>query len=453
MLKELSFVVMRKKEIFLGLCIILHPFLAGATSIYEAMSAAYSYHPLLKQSRVELEAVDEGASQALSGWLPSINATASRGKQFIDSNGAYSDSIQDTKSVTLSQPLFRGGQTMAEMKKAKHDIHASRADLVATEQSVLLDTAIAYMDALEALEVLKLNEKNYETFKKHLDRTEKRFEIGDITKTDVFQAEAQLLSAEASLIEAQGKLSTVKAEYKRVTGTSFLEPLTVPDVPTVVDNTKDTLVGLGLKIHPTVVSYQNKVNSQKQAVHVEQADLLPKLSLNASSSITKGGGFVGDLELNNDQVTVDLTVPVYAGGLRYSKVRQAKKRLKEAEYDLEGQEEIVRKTIVEAYHNYQTAKTVIRSKESSVKSFESVLAGVEKEAETGARTTLDVLDAEKDLFSSKAELISAQRDLIVNAFTLLSSIGRLTADEMGLDVQKYNDQEYYNSIRYQIIGF
>jgi len=425
---------------------------SSAIGFNEALAKAYRNNPSLEAMRENLKSVDENMPGALSGWLPTISASMDRGKRDTNFGGTSSVKVTDTRDIELNQPLFRGGQTISEMKKAKNTIIAARATLRSVEQDVLLEAVTAYMDIIRDREVLELTRNNIKVLTKHLEVTEERFSLGEVTKTDVAQAEVSLAIAISEKINAGGTLESSKATYERIIGEEPVELENI-DNPITINASLEDITGISLKENPLIKIAEYNKNAARNSISLEKGKLLPRLDLLASRQKQKGALFSSGADIESDSFSFSLAIPLYQSGAEYSRIRQAKYNLGKLKYDLIDQQNKIREAVVHAYNNFQVARATIKSNQATIGASKIVLEGTQQEAKVGARTTLDVLDAEQDLFEAKANLVRSKRDEIVSSYTLLAQVGRLNVGELGLDVEVYDPEENYNKRKYQIIGF
>jgi len=424
---------------------------ASATGFNHALELAYNSNPQLYSGRESLKSVDENASSAFSGFLPSVTGDYSRGKSYRNVAGSSNDSITENSSVELSQPLFKGGATYYGIKKADSQIMSARASLVALEQEVLLSAISSYMDVIRDQEVLDLNKKNIEVLKKHLDFTKEKFSLGEVTKTDVAQAEASLAEAVAKKIRASGDLDSSKAKYKRVVGEEPIE-LEVVENPVTINSSLDELIEMALKSNPDILALEHSKDAAKNDISIKKSRLLPEVNVSAGRSQQKGALFASG-DIRSDTVAINVSIPLYQSGSEYSDIRKAKYEMSRIDYDVIDTQNRVRENVIRAYNDFKVSNAVIKSNRSEIEASKVALEGTEAEAKAGSRTTLDVLDAEQDLFEANVNLVRSKRDEIVSSYNLLAQVGRLNAKELGLDVKLYDPENHYREAKHKIIGF
>lgn len=426
---------------------------SNASGLNETMIAAYQNNPELKAARANLKSVDENASQAFSGWLPNVSGSFERGRRDTVFGNTESDEITDTRGITVTQPVFRGGRTIAAMSEASNTIKAERYSLMATEQSILQEAVQAYMDIVQNTEVLNLSKSNEAVMKEHLHVTKERFSLGEVTTTDVSQAEASYADATSSRIQAEGALESSRATYLRAVG---IEPqgVVMPAMNQVsIDQSLTELLKIARENNPSVLSAIYSEKALDDVVDGAIGVILPEVNLVGAMQEQKGQLFSGGSDIETETISVQVSIPLYQSGAEYSQVRQSKANVERARYDLLSVREQVDEAVTAFYQDYQVANASIRSNQASVKAFETALKGTEEEAKVGSRTTLDVLDAQQDVFEAKVNLVRSKRDKIVSAHALLALTGALTAEVMKLDTEIYDAKAHHKAVKYRIIGF
>lgn len=425
---------------------------ALATELYEALAQSYQNNPSLAAERARLRAADEAIPQALSGWLPNVSASWQRAKEDRDVDGVDSERIADTKSISITQPVFRGGASLAQYKQAKYSIESARHTLKQAEQNILLGAATAYMDIVQAQEVHELNINNVSVLKKQLNATKERFRLGEVTRTDVAQAEASLAEAQAQEISAKGDLDSVLATYERAVGIPP-ENISMPEEPTAIEGSLEKFINTALDKNPQVKIAENDKLAAEKGVTIQRASIFPQVDLLANRQYLEGSFQFQANDIENTAISFQVTVPLYQSGAEYSRIREAKDNVRQLEDTYQEQRNRVREETIRAFQAYQVAKASIVSNKASIAAFESALEGTQQEAKVGSRTTLDVLDAEQDLFTAKVNLVLSQRNAIVNYFSLMSQLGKLNVEELQLNVTAYDPYKHYNSTKIKFIGF
>ncbi len=447
---------------------------ANAETLKEALAAAYESNPQLDAQRAALRVTDEGVRRAKANYFPTITGNYNRREAeqrtfVVDQDGQPIDRAgnpiaippfvgndNENYSLTADQNVFRGLRTHNEIQQAKANVSAGRAQLIQVEQTVLLDGVTAYMDVLRDESVRELNENNVQVLDRQLQASRDRFRVGEITRTDVAQSEARLEGAKAQLSTSEAQLAASRATYERVIGRApaSLEhsggEISLP--PSLED-----AVELAVQESPAVDQARHAEYAARKGIHVAEGQLAPTVTLRAQISENIGTTFVGEIPVDLDNVsravTLNVSVPLYAGGANYSDIRRAKQLRSQRMLEIRQAERETQERVLTAWNQYRAAQAQILSRQAAVDANEIALDGVRQEAQVGSRTTLDVLDAEQELLDSRVNLVRAQRDETVAAYTLLSAMGQLTARKLGLGVTLYNPDDNYKRVRTKIIGW
>jgi len=423
---------------------------ASAESLRDALAKAYATNPELLSERANLRAIDEGVPQALSNWRPTVTLSGDAASEKIDSSG--SSSTRHPKSIELSvtQPIYRGGRTVYETREAESEVLAGRARLHSREQGVLLSATRAYMNVVRDEAVLRFNRVNEQRVARQLQATQDRFRVGEITRTDVAQAEARLARAKADRIQAEGVLVNSREAYRRVIGVAPGK-VSKPKIKLVLPANADESRALGKDNNPDVVSARHSETAARHNVRKIRGELLPSVNLRGNLSTeheTSGAGS----NRRTAEVIVELTVPLYQQGSVYSQVREARQVLSRRSEELETAQRAAIEAAAIAWNSLQTARAVVQSFQAEVRANEIALDGVQREALVGSRTVLDVLDAEQELLDAKVNLVRSERDELVARFELKSAVGGLTALDLKLPVQIYDPEGNYRRVRNRWFG-
>lgn len=433
------------------------PMSARAQNLLEALALAYMNNPTIEARRARLRSVDEGVPQALSGWRPNVRFTAEAGKlrRRTNATGGFG-SGDDSRTIynggfRITQNVYAGGTTEAEIKQAKHKVSAERARLMATEQGVLLDAVTAYMDVFREEAVLRLNINNEQVLSRQLQATRDRFNVGEVTRTDVAQAESRLARATAERIQAEGDLEVSRAVFEQIVG---VKPTAVPNpgYPTVLPVRMDEAVNLARDGNPAVISATFDERASRAFVEAVKGELLPSVDLVGDASRSRNQG-TPDRTVGDITVVAELTVPIYQQGAVSSRIRQAIQLAGESQLQVEEARRAAIEGAKSGFEQLLTARASIQSRKAEVRAAKIALEGVEQEAAVGSRTVLDVLDAEQELLDSQVSLVLDQRDAIVTSYELLAAVGRLTARGMSLPVGQYDQQSYYLKVRDRLWGY
>jgi outer membrane protein len=440
----------------------------GAADTLEwALVQAYQNNPSLNSQRASLRATDENVPQALSGYRPKLSVTASGGyaysntlsnsvnQQVFPNTVTYSSIARDlgqrSFGATATETLFNGFQTANKTRQAESQVMGARETLRVTEQQVLLDAATSYMNLLRDQAILDLNRRNVEVLTEQLKQTRDRFNVGEVTRTDVAQAESRLAAGRSALLGAQSNYVTSQANYRRVIG---VDPGRL-DPGTPVDRlSPPTLPGAiiaGETESPSVLAAMYGVDIAELAVKISEGALYPNLSLTAG--VTKS--YLPVYNINKQTVASvvgTMTIPIYQGGAEYSAIRQSKETVGQQRLGLDVNRDQARETVVASWGQLDAAKAQIEATTAQVNAAEIALNGVREEARVGQRTTLDVLNAQQELVNARVALVTAQHDRVVASYSLLAAVGGLSMQHIGLNVLIYDPQVHYQQVRDAWIG-
>ena len=427
---------------------------AQAESLEDVLASAYGSNPTLLARRAQLRATDEAVPQALSAWRPTVtfSGEVARGRYESNTSSLARDQgrTSESSALTVTQPLYRGGRTEAGTRKAEAVVLASRADLTVNEQTVLLSAATAYLDVVRDEAVLQLNVNNEQVLRRQLEAAQERFRVGEITRTDVSQAEARLAGAIADRAAADGALQNSRAKFITIVGRPAETPV-APTKPVPVPATFQDAKELTLAHNPGVVYADWTAEAAKHDIDLKFGELLPTVSLVGEVSrglhTTQHGS-----EVASQEVALKLSVPIYEAGDVYSQVRETKHTYGQRRIEADKARRDALESATKAWEDLQSNRSKIRSLEAQLRASEMALAGVEEEAKVGSRTVLDVLNAEQELFTARVNLVRAQRDETVSAYALKSALGGMTADGLSLAVEVYDPTKNYNDVRDRWIG-
>jgi len=413
---------------------------ARAETLRDAFVKVYGDNPTLTGARAGQRAIDEGVPIARAAGLPQLNATADYNEFVRQSPNSFTAPERlFSAGPTLSVPIFQGGAVRNRIRAAEARVDAGRADLRTTEANLFVNTVAAYMDVIRDQSIVELNGNNVRVLETNLQASRDRFEVGDLTRTDVAQSEARLAVARSQLQSAQAELDASRETYLRIVG-SFPAALEPPPPLPVFPASPDDAVDVAIENNPSIVAAKADSRAAQYDVGAARATRLPTLSAFGTGNYTDyfntlGGPSSNQFTQHETTATVGLraAVPIYQGGLPSARVREAQARLSQT---LEGVTEVERAVVADtrtAYSRYQAALEVIRSSESAVSANELALEGVRAEQGVGTRNVLDVLNAEQELLNSRVTLVTARRDAYVQGFALLAALGRAEAKDLGLD--------------------
>src|SRR5215468_3831678 len=424
----------------------------GYATMEGALIEAYRNNPQLNSQRTATRAVDEGVPTALSGYRPRVSGTASVTENYLEnlvknqtpgqplppgqfatytkSQGATAVSAA---GLTVTQTLLNGFQTGNRTRQAEGQVFAARETLRTTEQTTLLNAATAYMNLLQTAAILELQRSNVNVLEVTLRQTRDRFTAGEVTRTDVAQAEARLSTGRSQLATAESNYISSQAQYLQVIGVpppARLAP--APPVDRLSPRTLDGAIARGRTEHPLITTAMYNVDIALQQVKIAEGALAPTLA--AVGNVQKNFGNVQSLavlETLQASIVAQLKVPIYQGGAEYSAIRQAKETLGQRRLDLDTARDQVQATVTQAWGQLDAAKAQIDATQSQVTAAEVALNGVREEARVGQRTTLDVLNSQQDLVNARVALVTAQRDRVVASYTVLAATGALSPQVLG----------------------
>ncbi len=424
-----------------------------AENITDAMSAAYNTNPDLGAQRARLRQADENVAQALSNWRPTIRVTGEYGRGWFRNNTTllqWQRLKPKAGQVEIVQPIFRGGRTLAETRATDQEVLAERALLVSQEQSILLAAVTAYVDVFSAEALVKLRANNVNVLNQQLTATNARFRVGELTRTDVSQAEARLAGSQADLTSAQADLAAARANYLRVVGMppgTLVEPTALGEPP----KTEEEAIAIAGDRNPSVRSAVYREAAAGYRVNMAIGELLPSISIIGSAARLYDSNVEGD-RADRAEVVGQISIPIYQGGAEHSRVREAKQLVGQRRLELDSARRQAIETATRVWRRLEAERARVQSITSQINAAGVALEGVRQEAQVGSRTTLDVLNAEQELLNARVTLVRAKRDALVQHYTLLSTIGALSAQALNLPVERYDEEEYYKSNKGRWIG-
>jgi len=440
---------------------------ATADTLEWALVQAYQNNPSLNAQRAALRAADETVPQALSGYRPKLSFTSTDGFTYSNTLSKSVSQAQLPNSVsytsigsdrgtrgfgaTATETIYNGFQTANRTRQAESQVMGARETLRVTEEQVLLDAATAYMNLLRDQAILDLNRRNVEVLTEQLKQTRDRFNVGEVTRTDVAQAESRLAAGRSALLGAQSNYVTSQANYRRVIGVDpgRLDPGTPVD--RLSPAALPAAINQGETQSPSVLAAMYGVDIAELAVKISEGALYPNLSLNVGYAKEYDAVYnVPKQALAT--VLGTLTVPLYQGGAEYSAIRQAKETVGQQRLNLDVNRDQARATVVQSWGQLDAAKAQIEATTAQVNAAEIALNGVREEARVGQRTTLDVLNAQQELVNARVALVTAQHDRVVASYTLLAAVGGLSMQRLGLNVLIYDPQVHYQQVRDAWIG-
>ncbi len=454
-------------------------------TLAQALGIAYESNPQLTGERAHLRATDENVPTALAGWRPTIAVAAptnlgleagkietrggclnltSQTNPLIphgctlagkgESTETFKNNISPQNStLQVTQYLYRGGHTTAATHEAVNSVYAERARLIAEEEQVFTDTINAYVGVIEDRQLLKLDQANEQVLGDELKAINDRFKVGELTRTDVAQAEAALAQAIATRQTAEGTLETANATFVREVGVQPPDDLADPQPLQLPVKTELDAANLAIANNPTVLAAKFNETELRDAVDVAFSVLGPQLFLQGTANYAKNvssglGGATAEINREYGVTgTLNLTWPLYQGGQEYAAIRAARQNFLQAVRQTEDAQRAAREQAVQAYETLVAARASIASSRVAVRSSEIALEGLEREALVGSATTQEVLIGQQNLLAAEITLVQNITSLVTASYSVASAIGRLTASDLGLGVPLYDETAYYKAVR------
>jgi outer membrane protein len=427
---------------------------AAGDTLVDALAQTYTTNPRLLAQRASLRSTDEQVPTALSAWRPTVTMTGQAGYEDATQEAFDVEERVDLQprsaAIAIEQPITTGGSEFATLEQAKNLVQGARAQLFSTEQAVLLDAATAFANVVRDTAVLQLNQNNERVLTEQLNATEDRFEVGELTRTDVAQAEARLAEAVANRIQAESVLTTSIANYERTIGPLPAE-LVRPRALSGLPGSREDAIAIALANNPDIAASAFALAAAEDAVDVQISALLPSLSLRGEYSYSYESN-QPNLESRRATILAQLSVPLYQSGAEYAALRSTRQVLSQRQSELDQTKRLVTEAVNAAWDQLNAARAAITSFQAQVRAQEIALEGTRQESTVGTRTVLDVLDAEQELFNAQVAVERSQRDEVVATYTLAQAIGGLTAQQLGLPVAYYDVTDHYESVKDDWIG-
>lgn len=437
------------KNLFAAVAVsMLISFPANAETIFEAMTHAYNTNPTLHGQRAKSGATNEDAALARSGFRPTVAA----GTSYTDSHSHVVgnrtvDNYSKGYKGSVSQSLFSGLQTYHGVKSADQQAKAGIDTLYAVEQEVLLDASSSYLDVVRDEAIVKLQKNNEHLLKKQLDETLARYNVGEVTRTDVAQSRASYAQAQSDLVLAEGNLAISRDYYHRIVG-RLPEDVKFPsNLDERFPTSEKEAMKYALENNYSLNAAKRAMKAAKYNVKSKEGALLPEVNFTASTGRSKTSTHTGrDPSVHNTEYVVNMSVPLYTGGATRANIRKSKYQRWAAREELQAAERSVVSGVTASWASMQASKSNIASIGEQVKASAIALEGTQKEEALGNRTVLDVLNAYQTLLQSQVNEVRARHDYYVSGLQLLQSMGKLTAKKLGLNVDYYDaEANYYNT--------
>ena len=428
-----------------------------AFTLKQAMTEAYNSSPEILALRSQLKASNQQISKVLGENRPKVNLESSLGYDRTDT--INTSSIEKTQynnprsiSLGITQNIFDSGKNIKKLEKQEAQIFSDRAKLFAQEQLLLLRTAKTYLNLYEAVELNKLEKNNYEVLKQHLQATESRFEVGEVTITDLSQAQARFLKANANEIKTRGEIEIEKSNYFSIVGKNAPKKLKLPEENYFLPQSLREVIEISLKHNPNIISFGLIKKASFLDISLAASELLPKIDLNLSAQKAWDPNTFFN-EYQNYKVDLSLKVPLYNGGINYANVRQKRHLAIEKSMLLDNEIKKLVKEIETVWFSLRTYKNQLKAIKASILASNNALRGVKEEASVGTRTTLDVLDAEQEALQESIELIIVENKILKTSYELMEKMGRLSPSNLNLSVSSIDYERDYKAIKNIWLGF
>jgi outer membrane protein len=439
---------------------------ARAETLESALARAYGNNPTLNAQRANVRAVDETVPQQKAGFRPRVNAAG-------EISGTVTESNPDRRRATttrvgsqaaaleVQQNVFNGFITSNSVRQAESNVLGARETLRNNEQNVLFDSAAAYMNVLRDTAILNLQRNNVEVIEEQLRQTQDRFNVGEVTRTDVAQAEARLAASRSQVSLAQANLQTSIARYRQNIGVEPRQLAPGRPLDRLLPRSVDSALQIAFNEHPAIIAALHGVDSAELQVRIAEGQLAPSLDIvgsadwrNRNSSgggrfnVDTGGGDGGlSGQVTSASILARLSIPIYDGGLAAAQTRQSKEQVGQTRLEAESTRDQVRAAVISSWGQLEAARAQVTAAQVQVEAAETALTGVREEARVGQRTTLDVLNAQQELLNARVNLITAQRDRVVGSYLVIQSIGRLNSRHLALKVDHYRPKLHFDQVK------
>ena len=423
-----------------------------AETLSSALSNAYLSNPIINSKRAELRSLDENVSAATSQFFPSIEAIGSYSENTLEYGEL--DKIKTnplTGSFLINQKIFTGGKLINDRLSAINLVAAGRQNLNDSEQSILYQAAQAYFNYLKTEQIVKLQQNNFEVLSERLEATKIQFEVGELTLTDVAQAEARLSQAQSNLADARSLLKAREADYRSIIG---LNPDNLEEWNEQLDIPLNEVeaISIALKNNPQLKYYENIERSSDYNVSSQKSMLSPQLSLRGEYIYAEDQSFLMSEDIDQYQFTGQIKIPIFYGWLNWSNIRKAQEINSRDKYLIIDGKRKIRSYVKKSFAEYNASKLRISATEKQAQATEIALEGVKQEFQLGTRTTLDILDAEQEYLDARVSFVTAKNDSNTSLFQLFYYLGTLTPENLNMDIKKYDPNKNYKRVRTIKIG-
>jgi outer membrane protein len=435
----------------------LSPLAASAETITGALAKAYQNNSQLNAARAGVRVTDEGVAIAKSGWRPTVTGSSSIDYTNTHAQGQTRRLTTGSFGIQINQTLFDGFQTKNNVAAAESQVKASVESLRNTEENILFNAASAYMDVIRDRQVAVLTEQNLQFLTEQARAARSRFEVGEGTRTDVAQADASRATAVAQLSAARATALASAATYHQIVGDEPGKLKAAAPVGKLLPRSLDSAFAIAAAEHPAILATAHLVDAAAFSVKSAEGALLPQLTASAGVSDNYSHSVPESISSPNGTSTsanigATLTVPIYSGGRTSAIVRQSKESLSQARIQVDVSRDQVRQAVASAWTQYTAARESVDANRQVIAAAQLALNGVIEERNVGQRTTLDVLNAQNAVITAKINQASSERDVVVASYAILSAVGRLSVDRLGLPVTKYKPEEHYNAVKDKWIG-
>ena len=457
-----------------SLAILVSVLPASAETLEQAMATAYQNNPTILSERSKLRATDELVPQALANWRPTVtlsgNITRSNLSEYVGGQGAGGGTTSgtpsgqqqptsssstiiynaDTMGVQVSEAIYRGGRTTAQTRQAEAQVEAERSQLALTEEQVMLNVATAYLNLVQTQSVLQLSINNEQVLQRQLDSVNDRFRVGEVTRTDVAQAQSRLSAAHADRTQSEGNLRTARAAYVQTVGhlpDKVDYPTGLPALPASLGQAQQLAAQ-----NPSITNAQSTYQAALEGIDLIAGEFLPTVSVQGTAQ--RLINFDGPSTLENvAQATLNVSVPIYQQGQEYARLRAQKQNAGQTRATLDQARRDVEDAIAASWESLTTGTARRSSFGDQIKAASIALEGVQRENQVGSRTVLDVLNAEQELLQAQVSEVQAHHDEILAAYQLLNATGQLTAQYLALPVDIYDPAAHYEEVHDKWLGF
>ena len=429
---------------------------ASAETLTDALIKAYQTSPLIDSNRASLRGLDENIAQARAGRRPQVSGVGQAQVETDVSEFPF-DNLYSA-GLQASLLLFDNGQSKAALESARYRVAAGRASLVNVEQEVLFAAVTAYMDVIQAIEFVRIAENDVRVLGEQVDATNNRFEVGEVTRTDVSQTEARLAASRGTLVDARGNLEVARQAYLAAVGTlpgELQQPPDIPQLPASIPEAEQ----IGIRQSPAIVAA--RFNERAAVADFDRARAATGLSVEATATFQYQGqrsappSGVGGRSYEDGfdlQGQFGASIPLYTGGRNSSLIRQAQQVLDQRKFELQDAARQVVEQVNNAWTQLQVAQALIVANREQVVAAQIAFDGVSEEARLGARSTLDVLDADQERLQAEAEVVRSMRDEYVAAYAVLRAMGLLTVEHLNLGIETYNPDVYFSQVQRAPVG-